>query len=363
MNMREQTDTHRTARAEAAAWLARLHGPSRTPAVEAAFRQWLNENPENATQFEYLTGLWDLSTALPVAGTARISPWKFPGEAPRRRATVRPRYLAIAAGFLLLATASIFVYQQYVSGYSTDVGEQRILTLDDGTRISLNTDTALRVKLTDTLRLVQLKQGEALFSVAKDPNRPFLVTAGNRTITALGTSFLIRTDHKKTAITLIDGKIAVTTDAKYLPPSRTTRLSRSSVEGPGVKPAKPRTEEQIVLTPGQRLTISSSRKAPTGEAESGEATTIDTPRIDTITAWRRGEVVLERTTMADAIDEMNRYDETQLVIDSPQIENLQISGIYQTGDSRRFAQTIAQLYDLQLTQTGNQLRLAQKLNH
>jgi transmembrane sensor len=81
------------------------------------------------------------------------------------------------------------------------------------------------------------------------------------------------------------------------------------------------------------------------------------PRIETLTAWRRGEVVLEQTPLADAIAEMNRYEDDTLVIDSPGIARLRISGIYHTGDSSGFAQTIARLYGLRVVQSGREIRL------
>lgn len=327
--------------AEAAAWIVRLHSQRRSTQLETGLRRWLDENAENARVFESMTQAWDDATSL-----AAQEP--FPRiRGANRSARHNGRFLPIAAAIVILCGAAAFLFSTWPQNtYTTDIGEQLTLRLKDGTRITLNSGSELETAYTDTARHIQLRAGEALFEVAKDPNRPFTVNAADRTITALGTSFLIRTQSKKTAITLIEGKVAVSSSASLPPTGQTTK-----------PPAEELTPE-VILRPGQRLTISSSRKAPTGEAKSGEPAAIDTPRIDTLTAWRRNEAIFEKTTLTDAISEMNRYDEIQLAIDTPGIDNLEISGIYRTGDNSGFAQTIANIYQLKITQTRNRIQIA-----
>jgi transmembrane sensor len=100
------------------------------------------------------------------------------------------------------------------------------------------------------------------------------------------------------------------------------------------------------MTAGERLSI--GRGAPAK---------IDAPRVDAVTAWRRGEVMLDDTPLTDAVAEMNRYSKSALVIDESSVATLRVSGIYHTGDSEGFAQTVAQLYGLQATQEGGQIHL------
>jgi transmembrane sensor len=130
-------------------------------------------------------------------------------------------------------------------------------------------------------------------------------------------------------VTLLEGKVAVA-----------TRAPREQAPAP-----QQQTQPQM-LSPGQRLTFRRDRTPK-----------LDEPRIDAVTAWRRGEVMLDQTVLADAVAEMNRYDERMLVIDDPAVAALRISGIYHAGDSSGFAHTIAELYGLQVIEQSGRIHL------
>lgn len=218
--------------------------------------------------------------------------------------------------------------------YATRIGEQRLVRLEDGSRITLNSNTLIRVDCCDIERRVRLERGEAYFEVARDAARPFIVVAGDHQVTALGTAFVVRHDGTRTAVTLVEGKVAVSARS----PEETTTATKSH--------DSPR---ESVLLPGQRLTFSG-----------GAAPRLDEPRLEAVTAWRRGEVMLDRTTLADAVAEMNRYDERMLVIDDPGVAALRISGIYHAGDSEEFAETVARLYGLYVVRQRGRIHLAQR---
>jgi transmembrane sensor len=298
-------------RAEAAAWVARLHGSARSRALESGFRRWLATDPAHARAFEIATEAWELGGMVSAVALPRMSdPF---AERPTARRGARPALAIAAALCTVLVTAlaaSWFYLHREAPGIATKVGEQRMLTLDDGSRIYLNADTRLVVRQNETRREVQLETGEALFEVTPDPARPFVVTAGDREVIALGTSFLVRRNARRIAVTLVEGKVAVS-------PVRATAASA------------------VTLAPGQRLVVSPE-----------QAPKLDRPSLDQITAWRRGEVILDKTRLQDAADEMNRYSAVQIVIDDPAAANIQISGIFRAGDSVRFAQAIAETYQL-----------------
>jgi transmembrane sensor len=107
-----------------------------------------------------------------------------------------------------------------------------------------------------------------------------------------------------------------------------------------------RVAASLTLTPGQRLVLAATQQPQ-----------VDTPQVEAVTAWRRGEVVLEKTALADAVAEMNRYDETRLVIDDPHIATLLVSGIYRTGDSAGFARAIGKMYNLTVADEGDSIHL------
>ena len=302
----------RAARAEAAAWIVRLHGPHRCAELEAAFRAWLQAHPENGKQFERVTEVWDAGSSVPVPGVPRMTRWK---EEPRRRQWS----LAAALLLLLCGLAGWITWRAWVDpSYTTGVGEQRVVRLDDGTRLSLNSGTRVVITYSDSERRVELVRGEAFFEVAHNAARPFIVTAGDQQVVAIGTTFVVRYEAARTAITLLEGSVKVS----------------------------PATDMGLTLAPGERVTFAA-----------GGSRRLDEPKIEAVTAWRRGEVMLDSTQLEEAVAELNRYDKNTLIIDDPQIATLSISGIYHAGDSRGFAHTIAKLYGLEIIEQSNRIHL------
>jgi transmembrane sensor len=220
--------------------------------------------------------------------------------------------------------------------YATAVGEQRVVRLDDGTRLSLNSETRVEIDYRKSQRRVQLIRGEAYFEVAHNPARPFVVTAGGTQVTALGTTFVVRYDTNKTAVTLVEGKVVVAPAAGDELPAVPSNIG----------PAPPAARKDLVLAPGERVTL--ARNTPA---------LVDEPRVEAVTAWRRGEVMLDKTQLSEAIAEMNRYDSQTLVIEDPRVAARQVSGIYHAGDSASFARTVAKLYGLHVEERPGQIVL------
>jgi transmembrane sensor len=241
------------------------------------------------------------------------------------------------------------VWFQYVGVVATAVGEQRQLVLEDGTRVFLNTDTRIAVKYDQSVRRVELRRGEALFNVAKRSDWPFVVVAGDRQVKALGTSFVVRRDAERIAVTLVEGSVLVTPVQPVLP-----ELAEPTVAAPGAIELSPdiagdASGGQFKLAAGQRLTF-----------KSGAATRLDTPSIEKATAWRRGQVILDDTPLQAAAAEMNRYNETKLIVTDPEAAAIPINGLFQAGDSTHFANAVAQAYGLTVVARGDEIVLSGK---
>lgn len=343
------TNTQRTGkpsaavRAEAAAWIARLHGPQRSPELEDGLRRWLAENPDNARAFERMTEAWEAATTVAIGPFPRVRAWNRP---------IAPRIWARAAGILLACgLAALAAYVQWSDpSYTTDIGEQRTVRLEDGSRISLNSASRVVIDYDESQRRVRLEKGEGLFEVVSNPRRPFVVVAGDREVTALGTSFSVRYEPDRLAVLLLEGKVTVSA----IPVSRSLEFparDEAPVEpssNPSGGPQPEPSSTAVTLVPGQRLVLAAAGLPK-----------LDTPRIEAVTAWRRGEVMLDKTPVADAIAEMNRYDERRLVIDDARISGLLVSGIYRTGDNAGFARAVAEMYNLTAVQEGNEIYLRQ----
>jgi len=316
LNFEESKGLSESACTEAAGWVTRLHGPERTPAAEAGFRRWLAEGPENAKAFEFLTDVWETSGRLRRRPLEHVKSWQLPGI----RISLSRAALAGCAIAILAVLGTLFYMRS--DGVSTGVGEQRTLVLDDGSRVHLNTNTQAAVRYDRHTRLVELKSGEALFEVAKQPERPFIVLAGNRRIKALGTSFVVRRDQDKVAVTLVEGKVAVT-----------------PLE-------KPEASTRVTLVPGERLTVAAHQEPK-----------IDTPELSKLTAWQHGQVDFDATRLADAVAEMNRYSQKRIVIEDPLAAGIPVSGVFVAADTDYFVEALAYNYHLQVRRSSDEIVL------
>ncbi len=330
--------------AEASVWIAKLHGDARGRAIEDGLRRWLHAHPENARAFELATEVWEESEQL-----RSVVPFR-----PLRHVEHRPRWGAMAAALacmVALTIVGIFWFQN-VGVVATAVGEQRQLVLEDGTRVFLNTDTRIAVKYDKQARRVELRRGEALFNVAKRSDWPFIVVAGDRQVKALGTSFVVRKDVERLAVTLVEGSVLVSPVVPALP-----ELIQPTLDAPGAieQTPAPATADarngggEFKLAAGQRLTF-----------DAGSATKLDTPSIEKTTAWRRGQVILDDTPLQTAVVEMNRYNENKLIVADPDAAAIRINGLFQAGDSPHFAKAVAQAYGLTVIERGSEIILAGK---
>lgn len=312
-------------RAEAAAWLARLRGPDRDAEIERGFRRWLQARPAHEQAFQQLTERLEIVERMKT----RPLPHSWRSQSPRPKA-LRMSWL-LAAACAIAAFGAAFLLRE--SDVSTRVGEQRMLTLEDGTRVYLNTDTRLVVRYSDDLRGIELKSGEALFEVSKDPNRSFAVSAGSRQVQAIGTAFVVRRNDDELTVTLLEGKVRV------VEPSGEAGVGSADPARNGFAAAR-----QTPLSPGQRLTVT-----PSG------GSTVDEPALDKVTAWRRGQVAIDDLSLAEAVREMNRYSPVKLVVADAAAGNLRVGGFFRIGDSRGFASAVAATYHLRLIEENDQI--------
>jgi transmembrane sensor len=331
--------------AEAAVWIARLHGPDRSPRMEREFHEWQARSATNRLAFERCTDVWEAVPGVRLsdayASASSRAPAPKTGGLVGRSAHSRSALTSIVA--LLIAVAGLSAHFWRDAGlYATRVGEQQLVVLDDGTRMSLNTDTQVRVDINADRRSVNVEAGEVLFEVAKDPGRPFVVHAFGSDVLALGTVFAVRLPGPGAiaggalAVTLIEGQVTV--------------RAASSDGLQGLSPADP-----VLLQAGQRVRLVKAK----GGAGSPATQQVDRPRIDQLMAWKRSEAVFDDMALPDAISEMNRYNRTPIVLlGDASLSRLRISGQYRTGDSGGFAQAVAALHGLALRQRGGRLELS-----
>lgn len=212
--------------------------------------------------------------------------------------------------------------------YRTAPGERLVVTLRDGTLLTLNTDSRAVVQYRDGTRGVNLVNGQALFEVARDPRHPFVVTAGGRKVTALGTAFDVRVSRDQFAVTLIEGRISVEPDA----PANTAATNA----GQAVVRAE--------LSPGEQMVVAAEVAAPVIRKA-------DTKRA---ISWRDGQVIFKDDPLAQAIGEINRYGGRRIVLADESLRDLRISGAFNTGNTSGFVATLTSYFDVRVVESDAQ---------
>jgi transmembrane sensor len=301
------------ARAEAAAWLARLHADDRTRADESAFRAWLAANPDHAAAFEAVDRTWS-----DVGGLRDFRNWDF-GRDPAGFA--RRGLLLAGVGLLAVGGGTALFWRPAAARvYETEVGEQKHVALDDGSQLFLDAQTRISVAFSDTVRAVDMQYGRANFRVVPDYRRPFIVEAAQRRIVATRCNFDVRCDDGKVQVVLIHGEA----DVK-----------------PASAPASDRGER---LRSGERLVASQDVERR------------DKPDMTRLLAWQTGYESFENENLAQAAEEMNRYSTARIAVD-PAVAGLKVSGVYRVGDNSAFARSLAKLLPIQVRQDGDTLQL------
>ena len=270
---------------------------------------------------------WALLAA--VEDHPRVQKWL---EAPAVRRT--PIYMRWAAALVVaigLAFAVVYLQVRPVQ-YETAVSEQRDVLLADGSRITLNTDTALTVRYTDSSRRVDLQRGEAIFAVKHDVARPFEVVAGQTVTRALGTEFNVDRRSDRIRVSVIEGVV---------------RVSAAARDGAGkVTPLVP------ALTKGR------SAEFQNGDDRIVEAAA-DLKRIQ---AWRARRLEFSDTPLPEALEEFNRYSTAHIVIGATDLNTVRVSGVFRIGDTEGFlfslrealgVQTLATQEEIVLLRAGN----------
>lgn len=209
--------------------------------------------------------------------------------------------------------------------YATATGEQRVLVLADGSRVTMNTGTQITVDFRPDRRIVRLVRGQALFDVAHNPQRPFSVTAGGRVVTALGTMFEVQIGRGQLHVTLMRGRVVID-------PPRANAT-------PGAAPSAP--QAPTYLAPGQQFTVT-VRSAP-------EVHAVDVNRQ---MLWRQQLVEFDNAPVAQAVAELNRYSLKPIVIPDARVGQMRISGVYKTGDPEAFAELVSTMLPVSARDTS-----------
>lgn len=232
--------------------------------------------------------------------------------------------LAAAAAFAL-AWVGFQVFDGPRPTAETAVGAFQRLELADGSVVQLNTDSAVRVRFADDARRVELLRGEAYFSVAKDPTRPFTVNAGPVAVRAVGTAFNVRLRPEAVEVLVTKGKVAVRDMTNDRSPQITDPDSAGTASSGNSSPVS-----GFLLGAGERALVPmpTTQAAVTATPVSAVVEPVDEPAIERALAWQERRLEFDATPLAEVVAEFNRYNHHQLVIADPWLAGKQFGGAF-----------------------------------
>jgi transmembrane sensor len=359
---------------EASDWLVKNREGDLDPPEKKRFDAWLRESPQHLRAYLEMSAVWeDVASIDPSLNAsadeliaraheeANIYPLALPrsplppgegqGEGPPR-ATARRRFtlagIALAASVVVAVGIGTRLYLQR-EVYTTGIGEQRSVVLNDGSTIELNSRSRVRVRFSEAERDVDLIEGQALFRVAKNPARPFIVSADGTHVRAVGTQFDVYRKTGGTVVTVVEGRVAV-----YSPPAPgqgqgegASLPSQSSVR---------HIESEVLLAAGEQLTVAAVAAAKAGAQPSPRRA-----NVAAATAWTQRSLVFDSAPLTEVAEEFNRYNTRQLVIeDTRDVADIHISGMFSSADPALLLRFLRTQPELVVEETDGEIRISKK---
>jgi transmembrane sensor len=328
---------------EAARWFVEFRSGDIDEAGRRDFDAWMRTSPEHLRAFIEIAALWGHSGALDTESrfplgeliarareaTNVISMSHTPR--PKRSAANRRIWLA-AASVLVVVAGSLLTWSlmRERQTYSTEVGEQRSLRLSDGSTLALNSGSRARIVFGGSTRTVDLLEGEALFHVAQDAARPFIVRAEGAVVRAVGTQFDVDKRSRGTVVTVLEGRVVV--------------LTTGAPADRGPMQAQWSADRAVPLSAGEQLDTAakSSQPAPAN--------------VSSAIAWMQGKVILQSATLEEVAERFNRYSLRRLLAEDHGLAPFRLSGVFST-DPDFLIRYLRERPDIQVHESATQIRI------
>ncbi len=328
--MPEPSESTRDVYDVAADWWQRVR--EGTPEDLIALNQWLEEDDRHRIAFEHVRTSWESLSEFHVAPeilrmrTQYLSraekKWRDrlgAGSPTRRGASA---LAAAAVGAAIVVPVVLFFGHRDIRSIVTGLGEQRVLVLSDGSRVTMDANSRLEVNFDGELRRLTLAKGRVHFDVAKDAARPFRVRALDNTVTAVGTAFTVEVRKQIVSVTLFEGRITVA-NAK-------TGETKDTAFFPEV-------------APGQQIVINEAKPA------SPQYSQVDEHRA---LAWRDSQLFFEEEPLSSVADRMNDYSKLKISV-SGSANDIPISGMFIAGQTDTFVRAVQKFYPVNVVRTSN----------
>jgi transmembrane sensor len=333
---------------EAAEWFVEINAGDADRAARQRFDAWLRLSPEHVRAYLRILPVWEEGAQLDAGGNGdphALIAWAREGNnvvalgrgagalvEEVRKSRPRPSWrlaLAACAAFVVVALTAWLLIERR-STYETGIGDQRLVALSDGSKIELNSRSKLKVRFTERERTVDLLEGQALFRVAKDKARPFMVRSGDAVVRVLGTQFDVYKKRTGTVVTVVEGRVAI------LP------LTPSPLVGEGWA-------EGLSLTAGEQAVLVASARPKPKRAN-----------IALATAWTQQRLEFSRTPLPEVAEEFNRYNERQLIVKGGGLETFNVSGSFSSSDPASLVRFLRAQPGIRVSETESAIHVAQQ---
>jgi transmembrane sensor len=335
---------------QASHWWELLHSDSASSSDNREFGEWVARSPERVEAYLQTARLvkaiksprliWPSTAAEVLIREAKDSPDTVlpfaraqvsasAGRAERRH--VQSRFAWAAAAVLLLGVGLVLFILEMPRELSTALGEQRSVLLADGSRTTLNTASTIEVTLRKGRREVRLVRGEALFEVAHDAARPFVVRAGNALLKDVGTQFNVDMRSDSTTVTVVEGQVAV--DSAVADKSATAPAGHLAGEIAG----------GLILGANDRVVVT---PAGVGAPQRG----VD---VAASVAWTQRQLMFEHRPLSQVAEEFNRYNKDRIDIDSPELERQEVTGVFDAKDPASFVAFLSSVPGVEIREGAN----------
>lgn len=351
---------------EAGDWFVTCRSGALDETLRRKFDAWLRQSPQHLSAYLELAAIWNEGPTLDsqrrwdtetliaqaLADQTNVVPLANAAQDVRAAPTsARVRWMAASVATIAV-TAALVVWMQLFREptYVTQIGEQRSIALADGSTVELNARSKVRVRYSKHERALQLLEGQALFRVAKDPSRPFIVTADDTRVRAVGTQFDVNKKREGTVVTVVEGQVSVVTSVVD------ARVDPVAIEMP--MPSMPRSVEEskasrhseaaggILLTAGEQITVTDTA-----------ANEVTRPDVTRAIAWTQRQLVFDAATLTEVAEEFNRYNQRQLIVRDPALYEFHISGVFASTDPEALLQFLRERAGVRVVETETAIYL------
>jgi transmembrane sensor len=345
---------------EASEWFVNCRSGALDDATRRKFDAWLRQSPQHLSAYLELAAIWDEGPAMDaerrwdsdtliaeaLADQSNVTQL-ITLPTVRAPATIsHARWAAVIAFVAIGLAAFVWVYMFREPIYITQIGEQRSITLPDGSTMELNSRSRVRVRYSEHERALQLLEGQALFRVAKNPSRPFIVTTDSTRVRAVGTQFDVNKKREGTVVTVVEGRVSVLTD---LSDARVDPIAVNVTEAMPQLASENGAGAGILLAAGEQIAVSDKA-----------AERIRQPDVARAIAWTQKQLVFKAATLTEVAEEFNRYNQRQLIVQDPELYEFHISGVFASTDPGALLQFLRERAGVHVVESDSAIYLTKQ---